>query len=46
MIVAGWGGTEQLTTSDKLMEANVPVIPNADCKTWHGFEFLKRYQTQ
>ena len=45
MIIAGWGGTEDLKTSDKLLEANVPVIPNADCKTWHGYKFLKRYQT-
>ena len=45
MIIAGWGGTEELTTSDKLMEASVEVIPNAECKEWHGYEFLKRYQT-
>ena len=45
MIIAGWGGTEELTTSDKLMEADVKVIPNADCKEWHGYDFLKRYQT-
>ena len=45
MNIAGWGGTENTTTSDKLLEADVKVIPNNDCKEWHGYEFLKRYFT-
>ena len=42
MIVAGWGGTENLTTSDKLMEASVKVISNDKCRAWNGYDFLKR----
>ena len=42
MIVAGWGVTEDLKTSDTLMETNVKVYPNNDCKKWKGYEFLKR----
>ena len=45
MIIAGWGGTEELTTSDKLLEASVEVIPNAECKEWNGYDFLKRYKS-
>ena len=42
MIVAGWGVTEDLKPSDKLKEAYVTVIPNEQCKNWHGYGFLKR----
>jgi len=43
MIIAGWGGTENLTTSNKLLEADVKVIPNNACKEWHGYDFLKSF---
>ena len=43
MIVAGWGVTETLNTSEKLMEADVKVFPNVDCKEVYGYDFLKRY---
>ena len=42
MIVAGWGVTESLKTSDTLMEANVKVYPNKNCSRWNGYSFLKR----
>ena len=45
MIIAGWGGTEELTKSDKLLEANVRLLDYADCKKWHGYDFLKRYKS-
>lgn len=41
MIIAGWGITENLTTSNKLLEAAVPVISNDECKKWTGYEFVK-----
>ena len=43
MIIAGWGLTENLRTSNSLMEANVRVYPNKECKKWDGYSFLKRY---
>ena len=43
MIIAGWGLTENLQTSDTLMEANVRVYPNKECKKWNGYNFLQRY---
>ena len=49
MIVAGWGLTENLKTSDKLMKANVKVYPNNNCTEVickNGkkcYNFLKRY---
>ena len=42
MTIAGWGVTNNLKTSDKLMEVDVPVYPNKDCKGFYGYEFLKR----
>ena len=48
MIVTGWGATEKKNNSDKLMEANVQVYPNDDCKEVlcsNGkkcYDFLKR----
>ena len=44
MVIAGWGVTESGEPSDKLLKADVNVIPNNDCKTWPKYEFLKRYQ--
>ena len=44
MIIAGWGLTENLQTSYTLMEANVRVYPNKECKKWNGYSFLQRYQ--
>ena len=32
MIITGWGLTEKNKTSDTLMEANVQVYPNDECK--------------
>ena len=32
MVIAGWGVTESGEPSDKLLEADVNVIPNNDCK--------------
>ena len=43
MIIAGWGLTENIQTSDTLMEANVKVFPNKNCSRWNGYNFLKRY---
>ena len=43
MTIVGWGITEALKTSDTLMEADVKVISNSDCKYMYGYEFLKRY---
>ena len=54
MIIAGWGMTEKLKTSDKLMEATVEVLPNNVCKKevtcsndkgqpYKCYDFLKRY---
>ena len=43
MIIAGWGLTENLQTSYTLMEANVRVYPNKECKKWNGYSFLQRY---
>ena len=43
MIIAGWGLTENLKTSDTLMETNVKVYPNKECKKWNGYNFLQRY---
>ena len=43
MIIAGWGLTENLQTSDTLMEANVMVFPIKNCSRWNGYNFLKRY---
>ena len=49
MIVAGWGLTENLKTSDQLMKANVKVYPNANCSEVickNGkkcYDFLQRY---
>ena len=43
MIIAGWGLTENLRTSNSLMEANVRVYPNKECKKWNGYSFLQRY---
>ena len=43
MIVAGWGVTESLNTTNKLMEANVKVLANEKCIKWNGYSFLKRY---
>ena len=43
MIIAGWGLTENLQTSYTLMEANVRVYPNKECKKWNGYNFLQRY---
>ena len=44
MIVAGWGETRNREFSAKLTEASVKVISNDDCRAWHGYDFLKRYQ--
>ena len=44
MIIAGWGLTENNKTSETLMEANVRVYPNKECKKWDGYSFLQRYQ--
>ena len=43
MIIAGWGVTESRKPSEKLLEADVKVISNNDCKQVYGYEFLKRY---
>ena len=43
MIIAGWGVTETLKISDKIMEAQVQVYSNKDCKRWNGYSFLKRF---
>ena len=44
MIIAGWGVTENLGISDKLMEAKVEVYPNEKCKEFNKYGFLKRYR--
>ena len=43
MVIAGWGVTETLEPSNKLLEADVKVIPNNVCKNFKEYEFLKRY---
>ena len=43
MIIAGWGMTDNLKPSDKLMEVNVQVFPNAKCREVNKYGFLKRY---
>ena len=43
MIIAGWGLTETLKISDRLMVANVQVYPNDKCKQWNGYGFLQRF---
>ena len=43
MIVAGWGVTDNLRISDKLLDAVVKVYPNNLCKRWNGYAFLKKY---
>ena len=43
MIIAGWGLTDSLKISDRLMEANVRVYPNEKCKEWNGYDFLQRF---
>ena len=43
MVIAGWGVTDNNKISNKLMETNVKVNPNKNCKTWGGYNFLKRY---
>ena len=42
MVIAGWGVTENGEPSDKLLKADVNVIPNNECKIWPKYEFLKR----
>ena len=44
MLVAGWGVTNNLKTSDTLMATIVKVYPNTNCSRWNGYNFLKRYQ--
>ena len=47
MIIAGWGLIGHTPDcdpihSDDLMKAYVEVLPNENCKTWPGYNFLKR----
>ena len=43
MTIAGWGVTNNLKTSETLMETDVKVYPNNKCVGFYGYEFLKRY---
>ena len=43
MVIAGWGVADNNQVSNQLMETNVKVYPNRNCKTWGGYNFLKRY---
>ena len=43
MVIAGWGVSDNNQVSKKLMETTVTVYPNKNCKTWGGYNFLKRY---
>ena len=43
MIIAGWGLTETLKISDRLMVANIRVYPNEKCTQWNGYDFLQRF---
>ena len=42
MTIAGWGVTNKLKTTEKLMKADVKVYPNDKCKEFYGYGFLKR----
>ena len=47
VIVAGWGITGHTPNgdpivSDQLLKIYVEVLPNSQCKTWDGYDFLKR----
>ena len=47
MIIAGWGLTGHTPdghpiVSDKLLKTRVEVLPNENCRTWAGYNFLKR----
>ena len=42
MVIAGWGLTDSMKLSEKLMKTNVVVFPNEKCKQWKGYNFLQR----
>ena len=48
MLVAGWGlighsPNGDPIISEHLMKTRVKILSNAECRTWNGYDFLKRF---